>query len=205
MESVINVYIPKSFNTECLNSIRNLVLQDSFATLITVAKNGELYLSHLPTILESSGQEWRFSFHLAKSNQHCQILTDVNKSVLVFKGPHAYISPSWYQKRPGVPTWNYAVVHFEGGVKALEGERLQEHLYQQVKLYEPQLRGSEIMPEEFVDRLSGMIEGFELTAEQVLSKFKLGQNRSVEDQNAMFEALQSSDKPLANALADIMK
>ncbi|ABE57015.1 negative transcriptional regulator [Shewanella denitrificans OS217] len=198
-------YVPKSFSTECSETLRNLVLQNSFATLITVDNDGELHLSHLPVILEQSDHQWRFSFHLAVSNRHSQVLADSAKSVLIFKGPHAYISPTWYQKQSGVPTWNYAIAHFEGRVRPLDAGDLLGHLRQQVHLYEPQLNGSEVMPDELVDRLSGMISGFELTADQVLSKFKLGQNRSAEDQAGIFEALRNSDKPQARALAKLME
>jgi transcriptional regulator len=74
-----------------------------------------------------------------------------------------------------------------------------------VDLYEPQLNGSEIMPDELVDRLSGMISGLELTTDQVLSKFKLGQNRSAVDQAGILEALQHSDQPQSRALAELMQ
>ncbi|MFT6914404.1 MAG: transcriptional regulator [Motiliproteus sp.] len=121
-------YIPNSFSTECSESLRNLVLQNSFATLITVDSDSELHLSHLPVILEQSGQQWCFSFHLAISNRHCQVLTETAKSALMFKGPHAYISPTWYQKKPGLPTWNYVVAHFEGCIKPLDAEGLLGHL-----------------------------------------------------------------------------
>ena len=164
-----------------------------------------MYFSHLPIVLESCDDEWRFSFHLAKGNQHSRILTDGAKSVLIFKGPHAYISPTWYQKQLGVPTWNYAVAHFEGYVAPLDATKLLQHVRQQVDLYEPELNGSEIMPDEFVDRLSGMICGFELTAEKILSKFKLGQNRTTEDQKGVLDALKHSDKPQAKTLAELME
>ncbi|MCV2884817.1 FMN-binding negative transcriptional regulator [Aestuariibacter sp. AA17] len=198
-------YLPSHFDMQCQDTVSRLVLENSFATLISVDSAGEVYLSHLPIILEEFGKDWVFSFHFAKKNLHSEVLTSCPKNILVFKGPHSYISPTCYLKKPAVPTWNYAVAHFEGEVTLLDDDQLITHLRKQVDLYEPSLNDSDVMPEEFVDRLSSMIIGFEMTAKQVISKFKLGQNRSPEDQAGILEKLQVSGDSHAIHLAELMK
>ncbi|NQZ09529.1 MAG: FMN-binding negative transcriptional regulator [Algicola sp.] len=197
-------YIPEKFNIEDQQQIFDFIENNSFATVITNVPDKDVFISHVPVILEKTDEPWALSFHLANNNQHCQMLKAGGKSIVVFKGPHAYVSPSWYGKKPGVPTWNYVVAHIEGQVNEMSPDALVAHVKEQVSHYEPALLGSDIMPNEFVDRLSGMISGFTLTVDQALCKFKLGQNRPNEDQQSIKQHLQASECAIDQALAAYM-
>jgi transcriptional regulator len=198
-------YIPEKFNIQDKQAILDFIEHNSFATVITNVSDEGTFVSHVPVLLEKTDEPWQLSFHLANNNQHCQMLKAGGKSLVIFKGPHAYISPSWYGQSPGVPTWNYQVAQVEGQVNLMSSAALSQHVKNQVALYEPQLLDSDIMPDEFVSRLSDMISGFTLTVDQALCKFKLGQNRPIEDQQSIKQHLQASESAIDQALAACMQ
>src|SRR5205823_12137316 len=110
-------------------------------------------------------------------------------AVIVFRGPHSYISPAWYAKTDVVPTWNFAVVHASGKLNAItEKERLRELLTQLIKKFEsPDSPAYELsrLPESYTSGLMGGIIGFEMRVEKLEGKFKLGQERSEGDRQGI--------------------
>jgi transcriptional regulator len=111
---------------------------------------------------------------------------DETRTTCVFHGPHAYISPTWYTERPAVPTWNYAVVHAIGTPTVIDDQRrLAEIIDETLGTFEPALRDAAAdgyLPEAYRAPLLKAIVGFEMPIERLDGKFKLGQNRSAEDQ-----------------------
>ena len=81
-----------------------------FALLLTPGPQG-LLATHLPLLIQEDPLVLKG--HLARANPHWRFLEDAD-SLVVFSGPHAYVSPAWYQTHPSVPTWNYAAVHAHG-------------------------------------------------------------------------------------------
>ncbi len=204
-------YVPQTFSVTDDSALVELIRGDSFATIVssgTDPATGEFqtWVSHVPVLLETHEQPFVFSFHLANSNHHTKALQcdDDMSHVLIIKGPHSYISPSWYAKKPAVPTWNYAVAHFEGEASVLNAEETRQHVLQQVSQYEPELVGSDVMTDEFVDKLNRAITGFRLHTLDTKAKFKLGQNRHSDDVLAIKRELAVSDNPEAVQLARLM-
>lgn len=101
----------------------------------------------------------------------------------IFQGPHSYVSPTWYQTAPAVPTWNYTSVHCYGTVSLLSVDELRIVMDALVHKFEPTLQAQkEIMPETFIEgKLKGII-GFKIEIEEFQAKEKLGQHRSQADQ-----------------------
>src|SRR5262249_40459583 len=130
---------------------------------------------------------------------------------IVFRGPHSYISPTWYTKTDVVPTWNFAVVHASGKLKAItEKKEFHNLLATLIRKYE----GTESpaydfnkLPESYTSGLMGGIVGFEMQIERLEGKFKLGQERSEADQQSIVRHLESakSGRPIAELTAAFYK
>lgn len=114
------MYTPKHFKIEDEAKIYEFIEKYSFATLFSTHK-GETYATHLPLILKKD--ENALYGHFARANGQWKDVE--NQSVLVvFRGPHCYISPSWYENKDAVPTWNYVSIHIYGKMDIIEDEKV---------------------------------------------------------------------------------
>ncbi|MBI2783240.1 MAG: FMN-binding negative transcriptional regulator [Gammaproteobacteria bacterium] len=200
------MYLPKHFKETNPEHIAALVQSYPFGALVT-APDGMPFVSHLPLLFDSTaGAHGKLLGHMARANPQWQHLAASGKALAVFQGPHAYVSPSWYAS-PGVPTWNYAVVHLYGKARLIEDEAKLEglitrltHIYESPvpSPWKPDFSG------ERHAKLLGMIVGFEIEITDVQGKFKLSQNRPAEDQRRVIEALSQSSDPLATSVAKLM-
>lgn len=93
----------------------------------------------------------------------------------IFQGPHSYVSPTWYQTAPAVPTWNYTSVHCYGNVSLLSVDELRIVMEALVHKFEPTLQAQkEIMPRAFIERKLKGIIGFKIEIKEFQVKEKLG-------------------------------
>ena len=111
------MYNPTKFKTLDRNEAFELMDQNPFAALITVA-NGSPFISQIPLTVRRVGEEFELIGHVARANPHWKYMTEGNGTA-IFQGPHTYISSSWYAKND-VPTWNYAFVHVTGPIELIE-------------------------------------------------------------------------------------
>src|ERR1700691_3076112 len=111
------MYIPKHFVVDDPAWIRSFMEKNAFATLVTVLQ-GELFATHLPILYAPNPAPLgTLRAHMARANPHWQSFGDVQQ-LAIFTGPHAYVSPTWYETTaPAVPTWNYTAVHVYGKAK----------------------------------------------------------------------------------------
>ena len=138
--------------------------------------------SHIPFLLErpdTAGDNGRLVCHLAAANGQAAAL-DGREVLCIFQGPHGYISPRWYQKKPAVPTWNYMAVHVHGRATLTRAPaRLREIVDRLTKVYEPAEGGWRLddEPDAYVDAMLKGIVGVEIAITRLEGKFKLSQNR----------------------------
>jgi transcriptional regulator len=105
------MYMPKSLQETDRTTLHQLMQMYSFATLITQA-DGMPYANHVPLLLRpDDGPHGTLVGHLARANSQWRHFDADREVLVIFQGPHTYVSPSWYGVHPSVPTWNYAVVH----------------------------------------------------------------------------------------------
>jgi transcriptional regulator len=127
----------------------------------------------------------------------------------IFHGPHAYVSPTWYATAPAVPTWNYAVVHVTGRARVRDDvastEALVRELTTRFEEAPPTGWTLDAVPADLKTSLLAAIVSFELRAETVEGKLKLGQNRSAADRAGAAAALEASGGDAARALAEMMR
>ena len=109
------MYSPNHYKTEDRAFLLEFMRRYNFATLVT-AKNEMPFATHLPFIIEETGENLILSSHLARANPQWKDF-DGAEVLVVFAEPHAYISPMWYAEKLSVPTWNYVAVHAYGKVK----------------------------------------------------------------------------------------
>ncbi|MDF2176738.1 FMN-binding negative transcriptional regulator [Aliiglaciecola sp. CAU 1673] len=170
-----------------------------FATMV----GPNWHVSYLPFIVEEGNTPCLLG-HLAKNNPHCQRLEEEEHLVL-FQGPHAYISPQWYQSQPAVPTWNYAMVRARGHAELLDKTSILDMLTQQTTQMEPDMVNQEqIMPEAYIEKLAEAIVGFRLRLSSLEGTEKLGLHRSQADQMGVQHALATQPQWQTGALLDYM-
>lgn len=191
------MYIPKNLQMTA-SSANQLIHQYGFGCLVSTNLTG----SHLPFLFDE--KQHVLYTHLAKANTHWQALAG-QEVLIIFSGPHAYISPTWYDKGPAVPTWNYAAVHVKGKVTVLDELDTLNVVNRTVEKYELTLLAkSALFNSEFNSRLAKAIVGLKIDITDIEGKQKLGQQRTQADQRGVFTALQQGDLE-AQLLAEYMK
>jgi transcriptional regulator len=199
------MYVPAQNRMEQRAELLAFMRQYSFATLATVGPAGALQATHLPLLASGGDDGIRLLGHLARANPQWQDLAAAGELLAVFQGPHAYISPSLYQRHPGVPTWNYAAVHAHGRARILEsdGDKLQV-LRELAAAYDPAyLAQMEELPQEFlVLKLRGIV-AFEIAVTRLEARWKLSQERTPQERQTIVEALRRSGDSAVIALAQM--
>ncbi len=195
------MYIPIKMQMTPETEALNFINEFGFGVIVS----NDLSASHLPFLLETKNDKTILYTHFAKANNHWQIL-DGHECLVIFSGPHAYISPSWYAKHPAVPTWNYSAVHVKGNCHILDRNHTIEVVEKLVQKYEPQqLERRDIITESVVDKLSAAIVGLKIEVTHLEGKHKLGQHRSQDDQQGVYQALSMSKRLDDQQLAQYMK
>ena len=201
------MYIPPAFKIDDLPRLHAIMRENNFATLVTGA-DSSLTATHIPILLDAArGKFGTLSGHVAKANTHWQAL-DGGEALVIFQGPHAYISPSWYTVPAAVPTWNYIAVHAYGTPRRIDdAARVREIISQTVSAYESGFAKpwSIDMRSDFAEKMMTQIVAFEIELTRIEGKAKLNQNRSAADQRGVIEALERSENPVDREIAKRMK
>jgi transcriptional regulator len=200
------MYVPAAFAEDRPEILAEFIAANAFATLVTNGTGG-LVASHIPLLHDAA--RGTLVGHLARANPQGADLVDGAEAFAIFAGPHAYVSPRWYMKGPAVPTWNYTAVHAYGRVRRVdEPEALARIVTDLTRIYEAGAEKPwryEDMPETFVRGMLNGIVGFELTITRLEGKYKLSQNRSLEDRAGVVEGLERSGRPGDASLAALMR
>src|SRR5262249_49091999 len=145
--------------------------------------------------------------HMARANPQWRE-AEGQTALAVFSGPHAYISPTWYEAAQVVPTWNYVAVHASGTIQILEEPAAVRGIVEKsVQVYERAMPrpwsfdGSTT----FVERLLTQIVGFRLKIEKIEGKWKLNQNHPVERRRKVVRVLRERGDETSLAIADLIQ
>ena len=200
------MYIPEQFREQDIGVLQDFMERFDFATLIT-QQSGEIIASHLPFLLDrTAGQYGTLRAHVARPNPQFEQLQSASEALVIFQGPHSYISPMWYADPSNVPTWNYVVVHAYGRPRILDEPGLIELLRALVAKHEgPSPQGWEFDPKQpRISRMLPEIGGFEIPISNLQGKFKLNQNRSATDRKGVIDTLSKSEDAMQRAIANLM-
>jgi transcriptional regulator len=199
------VYVPAAFAETDTATLQEFIWRHSFAVLTSHGEGG-LVASHLPMLLDAdAGTLGRLLGHMARANPQWR---DVRGEVMaVFSGPHAYVSPSWYEEAGTVPTWNYVAVHAYGTLHVVEDRGgLLDILRRAVLANEsprPE-RWSFDESEPHVEKLLKAIVGFRIEITRLEGKWKLSQNQPEERRRKVVRALAGRPDRDSKAIADLM-
>lgn len=200
------MYIPKQNLWQNEAEIRAFMQANSFATLVSVHENQPI-ATHIPIELESdaAGRPCLVG-HISRGNIQRKSLLG-QKLLVIFSGPHSYISSSWYDHL-NVPTWNYVAVHVYGHAQLLAGDELRDSIARLVDRYEsgrPNRVALQTMPAKFVEAEIKGVVGFRLVIEEIQAKEKLSQNRDQKNAERIIEKLQDETDSGSQEIARLMQ
>jgi transcriptional regulator len=201
------MYLPNSFRQTDVPTMHQVIQQNSFATLVSVHE-GLPFATHLPFyLLPKKGEYGTLIAHVARANPQWRSFADNSEVLIIFQGAHAYVSPSWYETIPSVPTWNYVAIHAYGKLHILE-EYNEVHAmlkslvdYNEAGFSHPWEMD---LPQDYMQNMMKAIVGFEISITKLEGKFKLSQNRNETDQKLVAEHLSQNQDPLNQAVAELM-
>lgn len=199
------MYIPKINLLTDKDEIISFMKQFSFATIIT-AKDGLPVATHLPFLVTTKEGKIILTSHFARANEHWQHIEETSVLV-IFSEPHAYISPTHYDKDLNVPTWNYISVHAYGkGTIITDPQATFEVLEATIDTYEKTYREQwNALPGDYKLKMSKGIVAFEVMVTDLQAKQKLSQNRSGTERKKIIETLSKSSDTSEQLIATYMQ
>jgi transcriptional regulator len=200
------VYIPEFNRQEDRDATVAFMRANPFAILITTAK-GVPFATHLPLLIDETGDQIVVQGHMARANAHWKSMNESEESLVIFHGPHAYISPTLYDIRESVPTWNYAAVHVYGQPTLFSDEEsLKATLHRMITTFESSYMAQwSELSDQYRSRMMKHIVGFEIRVKRLEAKFKLSQNRTKEEQARVILCLNQSKDSNVSGVAELMQ
>lgn len=201
------MYIPSPFAETDRTKLHDFIERHSFGLLVS-SVDGLPFATHLPFLLErAAGTHGTLVGHMARANPQWRNANE--QTVLaIFSGPHAYISPTWYEAEQVVPTWNYTAVHAYGPIQIVEDPgALLDIVRTMVRVYEQDMpRPWSFDPgSTFAQRMLAQIVGFRIEIEKIEGKWKLNQNHPDERRQKVVRALRQRSDDTAQSVADLMQ
>ena len=172
--------------------------------LVSVQDDGVPIATPLPFLLQAEPAPYgTLRAHMALGNPQWRTLHAEREVLVIFQGPHAYITPSWYEAQTtSVPTWNYAVVHAYGLPRLIEDQvKLYNLLKSLIHTHEAHFEKPWPfnLPDDYLQKMMHGIVGFEIEIARLEGKFKLSQSRTEVERENVIAALQESRDTLAVA------
>lgn len=189
-----------SFTLADVAEIRRVIEMNPWATIMSAGDDG-LVASHYAVVLDETRDDLTIVGHVGRPDDLIHGIAE-RELLVVFQGPHGYVSPGWYGDVQAVPTWNYTAVHLAGVPELLSDEENLGVLDQLVARFESRMPEPKLMwerPNEpaFIQRLAAGTVGFRLTPTRVIAKRKLSQNKPVETIETVIGALEA-EGPYSN-------
>jgi transcriptional regulator len=200
------MYLPAAFAETDLTRLHDFIEQHSFGLLVSQV-DGLPFASHLPFLLHrTAGPRGTLVGHVARANPQWRE-AGRQTALAIFSGPHAYVSPTWYDAEQVVPTWNYTAVHAYGRVQVVEdGDDLRDIVRDMVRFHEHAMpRPWSFDPSStFAARMLAQIVGLRIEIDKIEGKWKLNQNHPVERRRKVVRALRECPGENAQAIAALM-
>ncbi|MDN4640218.1 FMN-binding negative transcriptional regulator [Agreia sp. PsM10] len=188
--------------------LRRLIEQNPWITLVSHTTKG-LVASHYAVLLDDSRDELAIVGHVGRPDERLHELGE-HEIMVIVQGPHGYISPSWYDADPAVPTWNFTAAHLSGVPEILDAaenlrvlDRLVEHFEQHVDA--PRLMRGTAEDSAYADAISAGTVGFRLVPTRIEAKSKLSQNKPTETVDRIISELEGVGPYASDALAAEMR
>ncbi len=199
------MYISKLYREEDKNRILEFLQQNEFAVLVSY--DGEKpTASHLLMEVVEEGEKLLINGHMSKANPLWKTFEKNAEVLVIFQGPHTYISPTWYN-HVNVPTWNYQAIHVYGTPRVVtDNAEAKTILSRLVTRNEGNsVYRMETLPPDFVDKEMKGIVAFQIEATRIEANYKLSQNRNDEDYHNVIQHLRERDDEMSHQVAEAMK
>jgi transcriptional regulator len=201
------MYIPAPFRESDRDTLYDFIEAHPLGVVLSTTHEAGLYATHLPLAVDRASGV--LEGHVARANPHVQRTASGTNALVVFSGPEAYISPTWYpskqQHGKAVPTWNYIAVHVAGALTWHDDVAfLERHLDRLTTTHESREAHPWAMhdaPADFLAQQMRAIVGVRIAVESLEGKFKLSQNRADPDIDGVVRGLHArGDTPMAHAV-----
>lgn len=189
------MYRPPHFAEQDRQTIIEFMQAHPFATLI-LNDNNKNYVTQIPVILDERDGKLYITGHVARHTDHYPALANGHEALVLFTGPHCYVSASWYSRRGQASTWNYMSVHARGTVRIMNDDETLEHVTAMTHQYEDAQAAPELaenMTTDYIKAQLKAIAGFEIAVTSLDAIFKLSQNRDDESYKTIVSHLISSN------------
>lgn len=199
------MYIPPYYHETDELKLSGFMQEHSFAILVS-AQQSNARATHLPFVFEKRGNRIYLISHLAKANPQWKEFND-NELLVIFQGPHGYVSPSNYEKKQNVPTWNYIAVHAYGKASIIvEPTAVIGVLEKTILNYESEYfnQWKELSDDYKYSMINGIV-AFEIEISRLEGKFKLSQNKTRNERESIIKEFESSKDSQQQELANEMK
>ena len=189
------------------DKVLEFMKENSFAVITGM---GETYpvATHIPLSIEKTEDGGLIFYgHLMKNTDHHKAFEKNENVLVIFNGPHTYVSASWYTNKQVASTWNYMTVHAAGKIKFTD----EEGTYRAIESVTNKYEGTETaaafhkLPKDYVMKLIKAIVGFSIEVESIDNTFKLSQNHSTETRQSIAEHLQHNGDAHSLAIAKEME
>ncbi len=201
------MYVPSFFKVENTEEIRDFITHHAFGIVISQT-NEKLLASHIPLLLSTNSKGKNIlTGHLSKANPQWKSFESERQVLVIFQGPHTYISSSWYDHN-NVPTWNYMAAHVYGTLRFLSEEELLNSLRILTDKYEINSVNPvslDTMDKKMLSAQLKGIVGFEIEVEEIQAAFKLSQNRDEKNHLRIIDELEKKGDENSALIAKKMK
>jgi transcriptional regulator len=200
------MYTPKHNREEDREKLYAFMRAYGFAALVTV-KDEVARATHLPFMVETVEERVELYAHMARANDQWRDFSDGRESLVIFQGPHAYVSPGHYETAHNVPTWNYVAVHLYGKARILEKEEEKLQILERLigEHDEDYLRRWRELPRDFIhSKLSGIV-AFRIDATRIEARFKLSQDRTPAERRNIINDFTANDDTLICEVGKLME
>ena len=200
------MYIPEHFRIRDDATAIGFMRANPFAILVSSTDDGP-FATHVPVVIRENGDQVTLRGHVAKANPHWRFLESTANCLMIFHGPHAYISPTNYVTQENVPTWNYGAVHVYGNASVYTAhEDLLAMLHDLIPTFEAAYQQQwDSLGDAYRARMLNHIVGFEIAVSKIEGKFKLSQNRLPEEQQNVIDSLCPAHDTAVSGTARLMQ
>ena len=169
------------FKEKDRHRLLHFIREHPFAYLSGVNADGRQVATQVPILVEERNGDWYLQGHMMRNTDHHKAFQENSQVLVLFSGPHAYVSASWYANPQIGSTWNYMSVHIRGCMDFMSDEGLIAFMRKLTLHFEENnLRSPTIydnLPQAFLGKMMPAIVGFEIKVEELENVFKLSQNR----------------------------
>ena len=199
------MFIPKYYREEDIQTILAFIRENEFATLVTY--DGEKPVaSHLLVEVTATDENIIIFGHMSRANPMWKTLDPNREALVIFQGPHTYISATWYN-HVNVPTWNYVSVHAYGKPELVtDHDEVYALLSRLVKRHEGASDyRMETLPQDFAEKEMKGVVAFKIEVARFEAAYKLSQNRNDEDHQNIIIELERRADDLSTGVAQAMR